>query len=271
MKNVVKSLFPKEDSYKEEQNMRKGIRGKIAGILAAILLGTTIFPGNVFAEETVAENTADGVSDVGENAETNETGLEDVNGELSEQDGVDTEANIENSQQNEAKEGLGEEQKDSMVASQGLINYVGVVSPYLQSPDEQQIVLSYGDGTENVSDVKLNCEKSDGSIVELDLSVKENELYLFKHVFEEKDAGIYRLASFSYVQDGVKTTIELSEIGIEALFGVNEDYTGDQGAVIEETGLTAEEIDATVVTVDLDTVEYPVTFGLGRRSGGAPY
>ena len=98
MKNVVKSLFPKEDSYKEEQNMRKGIRGKIAGILAAILLGTTIFPGNVFAEETVAENTADGVSDVGENAETNETGLEDVNGELSEQDGVDTEANIENSQ-----------------------------------------------------------------------------------------------------------------------------------------------------------------------------
>lgn len=238
--------------------MRKGIRGKIAGILAAVLLGTTIFPGNVFAEEAVSEDTAGSVSDVGENAGTDGMqlgGIQDDNGELSTQDSINMEENTDGFQQNEPKEDMGEEQKDSVVASQGLVNYVGVVSPYLQAPEEQQIVLSYGDGTENVSDVKMVCEKADGNIVELDLSVKENELYLFKHVFEEKDAGVYRLSSFSYVQDGVKTTIELSDIGIEALFGVNEDYTGDQGAVIEETGLTTEEFDASVVTVELDSVE----------------
>ncbi len=242
--------------------MRKRIRGKVAGFLAAILLGTTLVPGNVVAEDATSENILDNVSDVENSTGMNGTGLED-NQDIDENDDVPEyptqdedgpDENTESLEQNDGQEGPEGEQGDTVVASQGLVNYVGVVEPYIEAPGEQQIVLSYGDGTENVSDAKVICEKADGSTIELGLDVKENEVYLFKRVFEEKDAGIYRLAYFTYVQDGVEASIELPEIGIEALFGVNEDYTGSQAVVAEEAGISTEELDASVVTVDLDAV-----------------
>lgn len=262
MKVVGENLFPEDDLFKEEQTMRKRIRGKVAGFLAAILLGTTLVPGNVVAEDATSENILDNVSDVENSTGMNGTGLED-NQDIDENDDVPEyptqdedgpDENTESLEQNDGQEGPEGEQGDTVVASQGLVNYVGVVEPYIEAPGEQQIVLSYGDGTENVSDAKVICEKADGSTIELGLDVKENEVYLFKRVFEEKDAGIYRLAYFTYVQDGVEASIELPEIGIEALFGVNEDYTGSQAVVAEEAGISTEELDASVVTVDLDAV-----------------
>ncbi len=239
--------------------MRKGIRGKIAGLLAAVLLGTTIVPGSVIAEDITSETTMDSVSDVEDSAGD---GLKDIQDndedkdvpEQPAQDSDSSDESAESTQQNDEENSEGE-QRDSVVASQGLVNYVGVVEPYLQAPAEQQIVLSYGDGTESISDAKIICEKADGNTIELDLDVRENEVYLFKRVFEEKDAGVYRLARFVYVQDGQEAAIELPEIGIEALFGVNEDYTGYQAVVAEEAGISAEELDTSVVTVDLNAID----------------
>ncbi len=262
MKDVGENLFPEDDIFKEEQTMRKRIRGKVAGILAAILLGTTIVPGNVFAEDVASGAVLDAVPDVQDSDGASGTEIEEIQDKGEEndipeqpvQDNSSSDENTVSPQQND-EEVPEREQEDPVVASQGLVNYVGVLEPYIQAPGEQQIVLSYGDGTENVSDAKVICENADGSTIELGLDVKENEVYLFRHTFEESEAGVYRLARFTYVQDGVEASIELPEIGIEALFGVNEDYTGGQAVVAEEAGISTEELEASVVTVDLNAVE----------------
>lgn len=241
-------MFLEMDSFKEEPSMIKKIRGKVAGILAALLLGTAVVPGNVIAEDAVLGNTLDSVSDVGDNVETDETETDDM------QDNDSKHNSSEQSMQNSNTD-LEEEQSDSVAATRELINYVGIGFPYLETPAEQQLVVSFGDGTENISDAKLTCKKTDGSVVEFELSLKEDELYLFKSTFDEKDAGIYQLEHFIYVQDGTENSIELSDVGIEAMFGVDEHYQ-----TVEEKGRSvsdekAEEIEASVVTVDLDAVE----------------
>ena len=149
----------------------------------------------------------------------------------------------------------GEDNQEEMVTKPGVINYVGVGVPYLQTPAEQQLVVSFGDGTENISEAKMVCRKSDGNEVEFDLSLKENELYLFKSTFDKKDAGIYYLERFSYVQDEIDNSIELSDVGIEAMFGVDEQYqtVEDKGRSVSDEAI--EEIEASIVTVDLEAVE----------------
>lgn len=241
--------------------MRNGIRGKVAGILAAVLLGSAIFPSNVIAEDVVSRNVQGASGDIDSTGtDVGEPDAQDDASDFSTPEQYQQETSIieeggESKQQNDDNVGSEEKQEDSGLVSEGLINYVGVVSPYLLTPEEQQIVFSFGNGTENVTDAKIICEKSDGKSIELGLSEKENELYLFKHVFEEADTGIYYLARFVYVQEGVESSIELSEIGIEAMFGVNEDYTGYQAAVIDETGVSAKELDASVVSVDLNEID----------------
>lgn len=235
--------------------MRKNIRGKLAGALAVFILGITIIPDNVNAEDMISENIQENIvnSDVGEEGEDGE----DKN--ISEQSTINSDIKIDNtegSQLSEVKEDSGKESLEvTSTASQGLINYVGVEAPYVQTPGEQKIVVSYGDGTESVSEAKLVCEKFDGTNLEFDLSVREKELFLFNYAFEEKDSGIYRLARFVFIRDGAESFVELSEIGIEAMFGVNEEYSGYKAAVTKEMDNSPEELEASVVTVDLDSLE----------------
>ena len=91
---------------------------------------------------------------------------------ISEQSTINSDIKIDNtegSQLSEVKEDSGKESLEvTSTASQGLINYVGVEAPYVQTPGEQKIVVSYGDGTESVSEAKLVCEKFDGTNLEFD-------------------------------------------------------------------------------------------------------
>ena len=211
--------------------MFKKVRGKIAGVLVMLLLGMTIFPGDVAAAEVTSsdqlENSADELASEGrdiipEELDDENEGQQDVppNESAAEAEGQGAvpqseEENIQN-----------EENSGDVLASSGLINYVGVEFPYLETPDEQKIVVSFGDGSENILDAKLTCQNEDGQILELVLSEKEKELYLFRSAFIDGDEGIYKLLNFSYTQDGIEKVIELAKIGIEAQFGVDETAGG---------------------------------------------
>ncbi len=228
--------------------MTKRIRGRIASILVLVLLSLTFFPNGVRAAEPQVDN-ANGesmgsdLSHIEENEESTET-----NG-----DGTDGQAVDEQSAEGETAPE--EDDQEEMVTKPGVINYVGVGAPYLQTPAEQQLVVSFGDGTENISDARLISKKSDGSSVEFGLTLKENELYLFERTFDNKDAGIYHLERFIYVQDGAENVIELSDVGIEAMFGVDEDYQTGEEKGRSVSAEKIEEIEASVVTVDLNAVE----------------
>ena len=153
-----------------------------------------------------------------------------------------------------------EEVESQEVVSNGLLNYVGIDKPYLTSPDTQKIVVSYGDGTEAISEAKIVYQKADGTIFEDTMSSRQEELFLFEHSFSSESKGTYTLLQFVYVENGVEQTIELQDIGIGAMFGVDEEYPGynsDSSDMISQ-----EEIDASVVSMasdEIDTAQEDIT------------
>ena len=157
----------------------------------------------------------------------------------------------------ETDSGQDESQIEQEVESQeavtdGLLNYVGIDKPYLTSPDTQKIVVSYGDGTEAISEARIVYQRADGTIFEDTMSSRQEELFLFKHSFSSEGKGTYTLLRFVYVEDGVEQTIELQDIGVEAMFGVDEEYPGYNSNASD--AISQEEIDTSVVSIDTDEV-----------------
>ena len=162
-----------------------------------------------------------------------------------------TETDSEQLAQNEAP--IEQESEDQGIISNGLLNYVGIDKPYLTSPDTQKIVVSYGDGTEPISEAKIVYQKADGTILEDQMSSRQEELFLFEHSFFNEDKGTYTLLQFVYVENGVEQTIELQDIGIGAMFGVDEEYPG-YGAVESDDEVSSEEVEMSVVDMNANEV-----------------
>lgn len=264
----------------------KRIRGKIAGVLTAVLLGMAIFPNTVAATgelpgETVAEGGTENLPADPAGTDEGTAPVDEAGGPIAAPDAEQPETqepqNPEESGEPDAQSLEGEGEPEA--AASGLINYIGIDLPYVQAPAEQKLAVSYGDGTENVTDAKLICAKPDGSEMELGLTNREESLYLFGHTFEESEAGVYKLLRFVYVQDGAEQAINLPDIGINAMFGVNEYYPGYESseavdiaeeagvaapaeasaepaalAEMEEAGVTPEEVEVSVVSVDVNDV-----------------
>ena len=162
-----------------------------------------------------------------------------------------TETDSEQSAQNEAL--IEQESEEQKIISNGLLNYVGIDKPYLTSPDTQKIVVSYGDGTETISEAKIVYQKADGTILEDQMASRQEELFLFEHSFSNEDRGTYTLRQFVYVENGVEQTIELRDIGVEAMFGVDEEYPG-YSAVVSDDEISSEEVEMSVVDMNANEV-----------------
>lgn len=224
--------------------MTRKVRGRIAGILVCILLGLSIISGSVTAADVTSEGLADSSAET-MNAETNMT-----------EDGMVEQNEVPVAEDSETVQEGGHDQGDFVTSVRGLINYVGVESPYLEAPAEQQLVVSYGDGSESVSDARLVCRKTDGKTVELALSEKKNELYLFKRTFEENEAGVYQMVQFVYTQDGVEYSVDFGSIGIRTMFGVNEYYPGYETTTESDAAeISEEDVEVSVVNIEADDVE----------------
>lgn len=217
----------------------KGLKRMVAVLLAAVMFCLMpVTDMNVMAEEisdtTVTENDSYQIekSEIEKNVEA---------------DSGQDESQIEEVESQEA-------------VTDGLLNYVGIDKPYLASPDTQKIVVSYGDGTEAISEARIVYQRADGTIFEDAMSSRQEELFLFEHSFSSESKGTYTLLQFVYVENGVEQTIELQDIGIGAMFGVDEEYPGynsDSSDMISQ-----EEIDASVVSMasdEIDTAQEDIT------------
>ena len=231
----------------------KRIRGKIAGVLTAVLLGMAIFPNTVAATgelpgETVAEGGTENLPADPSGADEESAPVDEAGEPIAAPD-AEPDTQSPDAQEPQNPEESGEPAAQSLedgtegepeAAAPGLINYIGIDLPYVQTPAEQKLAVSYGDGTENVTDAKLVCARPDGSEMELGLTNREESLYLFGRTFEESEAGVYKLLRFVYVQDGAEQVINLPDIGINAMFGVNEYYPGYENSeavdIAEEIG-----------------------------------
>lgn len=164
-----------------------------------------------------------------------------------------TDDEIGNSLDKSIESQAGEEQQTSGGKStgeekEGILNYIYVEKPYLETPDEQNIVVSWGDGTQNITDMQLVCQKSDGSIENIPVAEKTGELYAFKKAFSQEDAGVYQIVQILYGINGKEKTLDLLGISAGAKFGVDMPYSEEYG----EAGLAvqSEDVEASVVTLD---------------------
>ncbi|WP_281725338.1 GBS Bsp-like repeat-containing protein, partial [Lachnoclostridium phocaeense] len=253
------------------KRMMKSGKRKTAWLISAVMFLSVLFSGNVYAADNT--NTDSSQNNVNVEAEQN-AGNE--NGAIPEENSdIETQGNPDDTAQSEQAETAGdtdqtvqdssapnqtETGEDVVPAEQGLLNYVGVDYPYLETPADQNIVISYGDGSEDVSDARLVVQKDDGNTLEMSLSKKEGELFLFTYSFDETASGVYELIDFVYTQDGTEETIHLADIGIESMFGVNEEYPG-YGETSEESSeeVTAQELEMSVVDVETGEVEAATT------------
>ena len=81
------------------------------------------------------------------------------------------------------------------------VNYFYVGVPYLETPAEEEFVASFGDGTENISSMKLIVQKNDGSTMEIENVNRVGELYHFKRSFTEAESGVYSVTEIRYFID----------------------------------------------------------------------
>ena len=229
-------------------------KGKRAiSIMLCVLMMLSVMPFQE-AHASEVENADEGQLDVSDSSIVEE----ETNGESNTQEATN--------QENLAEENvpIGDDEKELEITTdeqinnndkEVILNYFYIESPYLETPKEQNVVVSLGDGTENIVSVNLVYQKSDGSIMEWESSEKNGELFSFHRPFDETETGIYEFTDVRYMQGDSEKTISLREIGIEAQFGVNEVYEGYEGYEKGDGSVSLNEVEASVVTIDSNNLE----------------
>ena len=144
-----------------------------------------------------------------------------------------------------------EERSDD--AEENEINFVYIESPYLETPGTQRIVFSFEQQIIGADAVTLTVENEAGSREEWELSQQTDHLYLFEKEYTgDAYTGIYHAVSLNFY-GGENKTIVLDDAGVEAEFGINEEYDGIEELKpldsASEAGGEAQ-ADASVVTID---------------------
>ena len=131
------------------------------------------------------------------------------------------------------------------------MNYAYVESPYLQTPETQRIVVSWGTEDEYIEQMVLHVRKDDDTWEDWCISRSEGNLYLFEKYYEDEyQSGTYEVVSISVTENGETTDYALADLGMEAKFGVNQEYDGiDELQPIDEEQEEAESEDAVGISV----------------------
>ena len=134
------------------------------------------------------------------------------------------------------------------VKAENRLNYILVESPYLESPNTQNIVVSWGDGTEQISNMRITVQKEDGSTEEWTCSNQSGYLYVFsKEYVDESEQSPYKVTDIRFEENQQEQCFLLTDLNVEAEFGVNKAYDG----IEELQPLDPEDaVETSIVTID---------------------
>ena len=134
------------------------------------------------------------------------------------------------------------------VKAENRLNYILVESPYLESPNTQNIVVSWGDGTEQISNMRITVQKEDGSTEEWTYSNQSGYLYVFsKEYVDESEQSTYKVTDIRFEENQQEQCFLLTDLDVEAEFGVNKAYDG----IEELQPLDPEDaVETSIVTID---------------------
>ena len=134
------------------------------------------------------------------------------------------------------------------VKAENRLNYILVESPYLESPNTQNVVVSWGDGTEQISNMRITVQKEDGSTEEWTCSNQSGYLYVFsKEYVDESEQSTYKVTDIRFEENQQAQCFLLTDLNVEAEFGVNKAYDG----IEELQPLDPEDaVETSIVTID---------------------
>nr|WP_288709141.1 GBS Bsp-like repeat-containing protein [uncultured Dorea sp.] len=216
------------------------MKRKIAVFLSALMLWSTVV-GSVNAAAAEGQENSNTIVETQNDNEDTSTISQDDSGVNNENENSNTQNQIGNVEENSTL-------TDNSNEEQPVINYLAVDQGYLQSPGEQQIVVSFGKGTENIEQPRLSFQKSDGTVTEFTFVKKDAELFLFSHDFSAEEKGVYSAKTFTYILNGVENSVDLETIGVNAKFGVDVVYEGYEAGNSDIN--TEQEVEASVVDVE---------------------
>ena len=144
-----------------------------------------------------------------------------------------------------------EEAQQEVQTEESRMNYTYVESPYLETPDTQRIVVSWGAEDEYVDWMVLHVRKDDDTWEDWEISRSEGNLYLFEKYYEDEyQSGTYEVVSISVTENGETIDYALADLQMEAKFGVNQEYDGiDELQPLDEEQEEAAAEDAVGISV----------------------
>ena len=237
-------------SYKGGERMKKRWNKLIALLMLSCMVTASFPMCQAHAEEIPAvvtdenETTERSNQDMqeenaDENEENNEENVDQDNGEETEtlEENEQSEESSTTDEESENSEEITTSSEETFADSvieknKDRINYVFVESPYLESPGTERIAVSYGEGTENIQNLSITVESSDGDLEVWDSAENVSNLYLFeKEYTDDSQAGTYSVIGLNLTDESGTHEVKLSDYDMEALFGVNEKYEGIDGLV----------------------------------------
>ena len=216
-------------------------RSKLGKLVAALLLCSVVVSGmpafSVHAENAVSD-TEDVVSD------TEDAGLED--GQFPEtsddlQDSQDNEAGQESQENIPAEEPTApangetqeapaedvqqENSQEQDTTEDGSLNYLYLGSSYIESSENQNIMISWGNGEENIEDMRLVYADETGKETSVEAENSEENTWLFNREFSEAETGVYTLLRLEYTDNGQASDYVFADAGMSVKFGVNKEIS----------------------------------------------
>ena len=137
------------------------------------------------------------------------------------------------------------------------LNYLYIESPYVETPATQRIVVSWGDGTENIEEIDLSVDHI-GVTQTWTSVISEDGVFLYEKAYADGEDGIYTITKLTVKTAEMETSYLLSDLGMEAKFGVNETYEGMselqpiEGQPDAEAATDEEQYDVAVMSIDED-------------------
>ena len=157
----------------------------------------------------------------------------------------------------EGQEPAAEEQPQDTDTETPLLSYVVVNSPELSTPDTQEILVGIGDESIMVEQATITVvNQSTGETFAYDAAELSAGAALFRISYDAGQAGTYAVESIRYAYGGVETQVVFSEIGIQAVYGVNTSVDTDPDAfVVEEDNSTSSGDEQADVVFDVSTLD----------------
>ena len=119
--------------------------------------------------------------------------------------------------------------------------------PYLETPNTQKVVVSWGDGSEGIEQMTATVQGPVGEEV-WTAAQETDDIYLFERAYTEQEKGVYSVTELHVTIAGNVYDYSLADLGIEALFGVDEKYEG----IEELQPVSEEEVSADIAAYNID-------------------